>query len=69
MTPAEIVNAQLDAYNARDIEAFAATYAVDACIYRMPHSKLVFRGKPQIIEHYGSKTFKNVGRHLQPGWQ
>lgn len=27
MTPTEIVQAQLDAYNARDIEAFAACYA------------------------------------------
>jgi hypothetical protein len=65
MTPAEVVNAQLDAYNARDIDAFAATYAEDVCMYRMPHSKLVFRGRPQIVEHYGGKTFKNAGLHAQ----
>ncbi|WP_323121271.1 nuclear transport factor 2 family protein [Burkholderia alba] len=65
MTPAEVVNRQLDAYNARDVEAFAATYADDACIYRMPHCDLRFRGKAQIIEHYGGKTFKNPGLHAQ----
>lgn len=65
MTPAEVVNAQLDAYNARDVEAFAAMYADDACAYRMPHNELRFRGKAQIIEHYGSKTFKNTGLHAQ----
>jgi hypothetical protein len=59
------VNVQLDAYNARDIAAFAATYAEDACVYRMPHSKLAFRGRQQIVEHYGGKTFKNADLHAQ----
>ena len=65
MTPAEIVNLQLDAFNARDVEAFAATYAKDACIYRMPHSRLVLRGRQQIIDHYGGKTFTNPDLHAQ----
>jgi hypothetical protein len=65
MTPAEVVNAQLDAYNARDIAAFAATYAEDVCVYRMPHGRLVFRGRQQIIEHYGGKTFKSATLHAQ----
>ena len=59
MTPVEVVNAQLRAYNARDIDAFAATYAEDVCIYSMPHSKLALRGKPKLIESYGSTTFKS----------
>jgi len=61
MTPAEVVNAQLDAYNARDVEVFAATYAEDVCIYRMPHAKPALRGRQQLIDHYGGKTFKNEG--------
>src|SRR5262245_1803262 len=65
MTPTEVVNAQLEAYNARDVQAFAATYADDACIYRMPHSKLAFRGKAQIIEQYGGKTFKSESLHAE----
>jgi hypothetical protein len=61
MTPAEVVNAQLDAYNARDVAAFAATYAEDACIYHMPHSKLLLRGRGQIAEYYGGTVFKVAG--------
>ena len=61
MTPAEVVNLQLAAYNRRDVVAFVATYAEDACIYEMPHAKLVFRGRTQIAEHYGNKTFKREG--------
>ena len=30
MSPAEVVQRQLDAYNARDVEALLATYAPDA---------------------------------------
>jgi hypothetical protein len=60
MTPAEVVNAQLDAYNARDIEAFAAMYAESACLYRMPHAELMLRGKQKIIEYYGGTAFKNA---------
>jgi hypothetical protein len=58
MSPAEIVNAQLIAYNARDINAFAATYAEDVCIYDMPGEKLILRGRAQIVEHYGKGAFK-----------
>ncbi len=65
MTPAEVVTAQLEAYNARNIEAFGATYAEDACVYNMPHSKVVFRGRAQIIAHYGAKTFKSENLNAQ----
>jgi hypothetical protein len=65
MSPAEVVNAQLDAYNARDIEAFAMTYAEGACVYKMPHSELIFEGRRQIVEHYGSRTFANEALHAQ----
>jgi hypothetical protein len=65
MTPAEVVSAQLDAYNARDIDAFAATYAEDACLYRMPHSELMLRGRQQIIAYYGGTAFKNTSLHAE----
>jgi len=61
MTPAEVVSAQLDAYNARDIAAFAATYAEDVCLYRMPHAELMLRGKQKIIDYYGGTAFKQAG--------
>ena len=53
MTPAEVVNVQL-AYIARDIEAFSATCAAHACVYRMP------RRPPR---HILRKTTQTRGRH------
>lgn len=36
MSPEQVVQAQLDAYNARDIDALLATYAEDASMYLYP---------------------------------
>jgi hypothetical protein len=36
MTPAEIVQRQLDAYNAHDLERFAGCFSADVRIFRMP---------------------------------
>jgi hypothetical protein len=58
MNPADIVNDQLRAYNARDLAAFAATHAEDVCIYDMPHATLGLRGKVKLLEVYGEKVFK-----------
>lgn len=58
---ADVVNEQLRAYNARDIDAFAATYSDDVCTYDMPHAKVMVRGKKELVEKYGSETFKREG--------
>ncbi|MDH6230908.1 hypothetical protein M2281_001480 [Mesorhizobium soli] len=47
MTPQEIVQGQLDAYNARDIEAFMAFWADDAQMFEHP-SKLLASGASEI---------------------
>ena len=59
--PADVVNEQLRAYNARDIDAFAATYSEDICTYDMPHAKVMVRGKKDLVERYGNGTFKREG--------
>jgi hypothetical protein len=59
--PAEVVNEQVGAYNARNLAAFVATYAEDICIYQMPHAKLLARGRAALSEHYGSKIFAKEG--------
>lgn len=52
MSPAEqVVQAQLDAYNAHDVEAFVATYAEDARIYVFPNREWI-TGREKIIEVY-----------------
>lgn len=52
--PEAIVEAQLAAYNARDLDAFLATYAEDAELFEYP-SKLLARGVPQLRERYAAR--------------
>ncbi len=46
-TPVSIVQAQLDAYNAKDLEALLATYAPDAEQYTL-HGDLLAKGREQM---------------------
>lgn len=52
-TPEEVVQAQLDAYNAHDIEAFLATYAPDVKIWDHP-STLRMEGHDTLRQRYGA---------------
>lgn len=54
LTTIAIVDKQLDAYNNRDIEAFAATYHDDVEIHAFPGG-LQYHGKDKLIERYGHK--------------
>ena len=54
-----VVQAQVDAFNARDIHAFMETYASDAEIYEYP-AKLLMKGTDQIQEFYASKRFSDA---------
>lgn len=51
-TPAEAVQAQLDAYNARDIDAFVAVYSEDVKIFNHPNH-LRFEGRAELRRRYG----------------
>ncbi len=59
-TPADVVNIQLRAYNNRNVEEFAATYAEDATIMRMPESTVILRGRAEIAEYYATHTFTKI---------
>jgi imidazolonepropionase-like amidohydrolase len=50
-TPVQLVQQQLNAYNAHDLEAFLAPYADDAELYEFP-DKLVGKGKEQMRKDY-----------------
>ena len=52
MTPQSVVQRQLDAYNAHDIEALMATYADDVQHFEFP-STLVASGAAQVRERLG----------------
>ena len=60
-TAESVVQAQLEAYNARDIDAFMATYADDVKIFEFP-DKLLSEGTAKMRERYG-KLFKDERLH------
>lgn len=53
VAPEVIVQQQLDAYNARDIDAFLATYTDDVTLYQFPNT-LTGKGKESMRQQYGS---------------
>lgn len=60
--PVEVVEEQLEAYNARDLERFAATYADDIRIWRMPTPEPSIVGQAQLRETY-AKRFGSPDLH------
>ena len=55
MNAADIVQRQVEAYNARDLERFVATYADDIRIFRMPAAEPAISGKAQLAEVYRAR--------------
>jgi hypothetical protein len=64
VSPEDIVQRQLEAYNAHDLEAFVATYAEDATIFRMPASSPTMAAHAAIAQVY-AKAFAQPGRHAE----
>jgi putative hydrolase of HD superfamily len=63
--PAAVVQRQLDAYNAHDIDAWLATYALDATQYEYPN-KLLAEGHDVIRERMTLRFQEpNLHAHLQ----
>lgn len=52
--PAAVVQRQLDAYNARDVDALLATYADDAELFEHP-AKLLARGAATLRERFAAR--------------
>jgi hypothetical protein len=61
ITPEAVVQANVDAYNARDIEAFLATYVLDAKLFQYP-DKLLASGREQLRARYVDR-FKEPNLH------
>ncbi|MES2148337.1 MAG: nuclear transport factor 2 family protein [Pseudomonadota bacterium] len=53
-----VVQQQLNAYNAHDIQAFMATYAASAEVFEFP-AKPLMKGAAQIQEFYETKRFND----------
>jgi hypothetical protein len=52
--PATVVQRQLDAYNARDVDALVATYATDAELFEHP-AKSLARGAVALRERFAAR--------------
>jgi hypothetical protein len=60
-TPESVVQRQLDAFNARDIDALLAVYAGDAQLFEHP-SKLVAHGSAELRERF-TRRFQESNLH------
>ncbi len=65
MTPKEAAQAQLDAYNARDIEAFLAPYHPDIVLARLPGDESFARGHGEMRAIYGEKFATTPDLHCK----
>jgi len=63
MNPADPVQRQLEAYNARDLERFVAQYSDDVQVFVPPAVEPVLSGKPAFAAHYADKRFNLPGLH------
>jgi hypothetical protein len=62
-TPLSVVQAQLDAYNAKDVEALLETYALDAEQYTL-HGELLAKGHDQLRQRFLPR-FKEPNLHAK----
>lgn len=60
-----VVQRQLDAYNARDIETFAATYAPTIKILRLPDGDVVLDGLESLRNSYGKLFADSPNLHCE----
>jgi hypothetical protein len=61
MTPVECVQAQLDAYNARNLEQFLIPFSQTVRAYRLPDMTLMLDGKAAFAAHYATNRFVHAG--------
>jgi hypothetical protein len=56
-----LVQRQVDAYNARDLDRFVAAYTDTVLVYRMPAAEPSISGKVQLAETYATQRFNLPG--------
>lgn len=63
--PSELAQRQLDAYNARDIDAFVACYHPDVEVRDFPSGKVTLEGRAAMRERYGPMFAKHPELHAK----
>ncbi|APV49423.1 steroid delta-isomerase [Betaproteobacteria bacterium GR16-43] len=57
--PVFLVQEQLEAYNARDLQRFLAVYSESIVVYRMPNAEPALSGKAAFSDFYAKNRFNN----------
>jgi len=65
LSPADVVQRQLDAYNARDLPRFLAQYRDDVRAYRPPSTWPAMIGKDAFAKFYAEQRFNRAGLHAE----
>ena len=63
--PVDAVQRQLEAYNAHDLERFAAQYSENVQVFRPPGAEAILSGKKAFVEHYGANRFTLPNLHAE----
>ena len=65
MTPDEVAQKQLDAYNARDLEAFLAVYDSEVELAKFPSGQVIATGRAAIRPLYAALFVRNPELHVE----
>jgi hypothetical protein len=65
LSPEAVVQRQLEAYNARDLERFLAEYSQDVRVHRPPAAEPAIIGKEAFAAFYAAQRFNRAGLHAE----
>jgi len=64
-SPRELVQRQLEAYNAHDLDAFLGAYSDKIQMFRLPSPEPTISGKAQLAEFYARNRFNVPSLHAE----
>jgi hypothetical protein len=63
--PEDVVQRQLEAYNARDLARFLAEFGDDIEVYRLPGAMPAIVGKKALADFYATQRFNHAELHAE----
>jgi hypothetical protein len=65
MSAVDVVQRQVEAYNARDLDRFVSAYSETIAIFRMPSTEPIISGKVELAKFYSTQRFNLPGLHAE----